>query len=66
MAARYCALVCTVILSACTANSHTNVPLADGSATSARATFNVDPAARGRQDTLFILAFSGGGSRAAR
>jgi predicted acylesterase/phospholipase RssA len=54
----------TIVLSGCTAYSHTNVRQPDPVAEQTRATFNVTTD-RGRDDTLFILAFSGGGSRAA-
>lgn len=64
-------LVCAVfavLLPACSAHySHTNIRMdsaAQSSPVSSKASFNVRPD-RGRDDSLVILAFSGGGSRAA-
>ncbi|ABA57533.1 Patatin [Nitrosococcus oceani ATCC 19707] len=51
-------------LPACTSFSHTNIKQAESTPVITKATFNVNPS-RGRNDTLMILAFSGGGSRAA-
>jgi NTE family protein len=61
---RFLVCVLTVVLSGCTAYSYTNIRQPDPGSEHSRATFNVTTD-RGREDTLFILAFSGGGSRAA-
>ena len=66
---RFFISILAVALAACTSmqkiNSHTNLPQLNPNSEHTRATFNVNPKDRGRGDTLFILAFSGGGSRAA-
>jgi predicted acylesterase/phospholipase RssA len=53
-----------IALSACTSFSHTNIKQTKRTLITTKATFDVKPT-RGRNDTLVILAFSGGGSRAA-
>jgi predicted acylesterase/phospholipase RssA len=58
------AVLLSTALSACNLFSHTNIKQSDVVTEPSRATFNVTTD-RGRDDTLMILAFSGGGSRAA-
>jgi len=63
MSARCIVILLAVVITGCSAFSHTNIP-EEGEVPESRATFNIDTS-RGNDDTLFILAFSGGGSRAA-
>ena len=53
-----------IVMTACTAYSHTNVRLSESDSAPSKASKEIN-SERGKSDTLVVLALSGGGSRAA-